>query len=128
VVPVEFIAIKKPSHALAGHHPKLLANALAQAQALLQGKHDAGGHMDFPGNRPSSFLVLEELSPTSLGALIALYEHRVFVSGAIWGINSFDQWGVELGKVLAQDIEPRLASGNVAGLDASTASLLQRLR
>ena len=78
-------------------------------------------------NRPA-VLLLDELTPTSLGALLALQEHRVFVSGAIWGINSFDQWGVELGKVLAQDIEPRLHSGDVSGLDGSTAGLLQRLR
>ena len=89
---------------------------------------DAGGHKNFPGNRPSTFLVLEQLDAASLGALVALYEHRVFVSGAIWGINSFDQWGVELGKVLAKDIEVRLQSGDVAGLDASTAGLLALLR
>ena len=131
VVPVEFVAIKKAAHSpndLPGHHSKLLANALAQAQALMVGKADAGGHKDFPGNRPSTFLLLEQLTPASLGALIALQEHRVFVSGAIWGINSFDQWGVELGKVLAQDIELRLHSGDVSGLDGSTAGLLQRLR
>ena len=131
VVPVEFVAIRKAAHSpndLPGHHPKLLANALAQAQALMAGKVDAGGHKHFPGNRPSTFLLLEELTPVSLGALIALQEHRVFVSGAIWGINSFDQWGVELGKVLAKDIEPRLESGDVSGLDGSTAGLLQRLR
>ncbi|MDF1483743.1 glucose-6-phosphate isomerase [Ramlibacter sp. H39-3-26] len=127
VVPVEFIAARHAAHGLPGHQPKLLANALAQAQALLQGRADAGGHRDFPGNRPSTFLLLERLDPASLGALVALYEHRVFVSGAVWGINSFDQWGVELGKVLAQDIEPRLATGDVTGLDASTASLLLRL-
>ena len=89
------------------------------------GKTDAGGHKNFPGNRPSTFLLLDELTPASLGALLALQEHRVFVSGSIWGINSFDQWGVELGKVLAQDIEARLTSGDVAGLDASTAGLLR---
>jgi glucose-6-phosphate isomerase len=100
---------------------------LAQAQALMLGQADAGGHKHFPGNRPSTFFVLESLTPESLGAFIALYEHRVFVSGALWGINSFDQWGVELGKVLAKDIEARLATGNVAGLDASTAALLTRL-
>jgi glucose-6-phosphate isomerase len=127
VVPVEFIAVKKASYRLAGHQEKLLANVLAQAQALMQGKVDVGGHKHFPGNRPSSFLLLEQLTPASLGALLALQEHRVFVSGAIWGINSFDQWGVELGKMLAQDIEPRLQSGELAGLDASTAGLLQRL-
>jgi len=156
VVPVEFVAVKKAVHSLPGHNDKLLANVLAQAQALMQGKSGAagpspgdaapsggsephavgerggmifeGGHKHFPGNRPSTFLLLEELTPSSLGALIALQEHRVFVSGAIWGINSFDQWGVELGKVLAKDIEPRLASGDLSGLDASTAGLLQRLR
>jgi len=129
---------------------------LAQAQALMQGKRDdagpsqggtapsggsdphavgerggmmtAGGHKHFTGNRPSTFLLLDDLTPASLGALIALQEHRVFVSGSLWGINSFDQWGVELGKVLAKDIEPRLASGDVSGLDGSTAGLLARLR
>ena len=128
VVPLEFIAVKKPSHRLAGHHALLLANAMAQAQALMLGRRDAGGHRDFPGNRPSTFLLLDALTPASLGALIALQEHRVFVSGAVWGINSFDQWGVELGKVLAQDLHDRLASGDTNGLDASTAALLARLR
>ncbi|MGA0570240.1 glucose-6-phosphate isomerase [Variovorax sp. VNK109] len=128
VVPLEFIAVRDAAHDLQGHHAKLLANALAQAQALLQGKADAGGHRHFPGNRPSTFFVLDRLDAASLGALIALYEHRVFVSGAVWGINSFDQWGVELGKVLAKDIEPRLASGDASNLDASTAGLLARLR
>ena len=155
VVPVEFVAVKKARHDLPDHHPMLLANVLAQAQALMVGKRDVtgppqdvaapsggsephavgerggvvlGGHKNFPGNRPSTFLLLDDLTPASLGALIALQEHRVFVSGSIWGINSFDQWGVELGKVLAKDIEPRLASGDVAGLDGSTAGLLARLR
>ena len=131
VVPVEFVAFKHAALTqvdVAGHHARLLANALAQAQALMAGQRDAGGHKDFPGNRPSTFLLLEALTPASLGALIALQEHRVFVSGATWGINSFDQWGVELGKVLARDIELRLQSGDVSGLDASTAGLLERLR
>jgi glucose-6-phosphate isomerase len=128
VVPLEFIAVKKPAHTLAEHHELLLANAIAQAQALMLGQSDAGGHKHFPGNRPSTFLLLDELTPTSLGALIALQEHRVFVSGALWGINSFDQWGVELGKVLAMDIRARIASGDASGLDASSAALLARVR
>jgi glucose-6-phosphate isomerase len=128
VIPVEFIAVKDAAHALKGHHEQLLANALAQAQALMQGQTDAGGHKDFPGNRPSTFFILDRLDPESFGALIALYEHRVFTSGSIWGIDSFDQWGVELGKVLAKDIVPRLESGVAQGLDASTAGLLKRLR
>jgi glucose-6-phosphate isomerase len=156
VIPVEFIAVKNASIPLPGHNSKLLANVLAQAQALMVGKrggdgppqgdeapsggskpHEvgerggvllSGGHKHFPGNRPSTVLLLEELTPVSLGALLALQEHRVFVSGSVWGINSFDQWGVELGKVLAQDIEPRLQSGDVDGLDGSTAGLLARMR
>jgi glucose-6-phosphate isomerase len=128
VVPVEFVAVKTPKHDLNGHHRLLLANALAQSQALMQGKADAGGHKHFTGNRPNTFLLLDALSPASLGALIALQEHRVFVSGSVWGINSFDQWGVELGKVLAKDVEARLGSGDVTGLDASTAGLLALLR
>ena len=148
VVPVEFVAVKSPRHTLAGHHTLLLANVLAQAQALMVGSavgnevgteqlagggptvapDDQGGHRFFPGNRPSTLLLLDELTPASLGALIALQEHRVFVSGSVWGINSFDQWGVELGKVLAKEVDARLASGDVAGLDGSTAALIERLR
>jgi glucose-6-phosphate isomerase len=128
VVPLEFVAVKKARHSLPGHQPLLLANVLAQAQALMLGKSDGGGHKNFPGNRPSTFLLLDDLTPTSLGALIALQEHRVFCSGSLWGINSFDQWGVELGKVLAKDIEPRLASGDAVGLDASTAGLMALMR
>jgi glucose-6-phosphate isomerase len=127
-VPLEFVAVKKARHDLAGHQELLLANVLAQAQALMVGQHDTGGHKNFLGNRPSTFLLLDELTPTTLGALIALQEHRVFVSGSLWGINSFDQWGVELGKVLARDVQARLQTGDVSGLDGSTAGLLQRLR
>jgi len=147
VIPVEFILVKRPTHALADLHTKLLANGLAQSQALMLGKTTAQAltekaptaskeldaqtiakHRTFPGNRPSTTLLLDQLTPRSLGALIALYEHRVFTSGALWGINSFDQWGVELGKALCNDLLPRLASGDTAGLDASTAGLLTRLR
>ena len=146
VIPVEFIAVKTPSHGLDGQHHMLLANCLAQSQALMLGKSAAEAatetaptaaadidrdvlarHRSFPGNRPSTTLVLERLTPQSLGALIALYEHRVFCSGAIWGINSFDQWGVELGKALCNRLLPRFSSGDLAGLDPSTAGLLARL-
>jgi glucose-6-phosphate isomerase len=150
VIPVEFIAVKTPSHTLHDQHSKLLANCLAQSQALMLGKNAAEAladtvptaapgfdraqlaqHRTFPGNRPSTTFVLEALTPRSLGALIALYEHRVFTSGALWGINSFDQWGVELGKALASALLPRLAEGekkgDTAGLDGSTAGLLKRL-
>ncbi|MCC7152146.1 MAG: glucose-6-phosphate isomerase, partial [Rubrivivax sp.] len=147
VVPVEFILVRRPAHAHADLHAKLLANGLAQAQALMLGRSAAAAatdpaptasktlaadvlarHRSFPGNRPSTTLVLDELTPRSLGALLALYEHRSFVSGVIWGLDGFDQWGVELGKTLCNALLPRLHSGDVAGLDASTAGLLQRLR
>lgn len=147
VVPVEFILVKTPSHGLPGLHDKLLANGLAQAQALMLGKtaEEAalervpsaapgldpavlGRHRRFPGNRPSTTLLLDALTPRVLGALVALYEHRVWTSGALWGLNSFDQWGVELGKALCSGLLPRLASGDVTGLDASTAGLIGRLR
>ena len=127
VVPVEFIAVKNAKYRLPGHQQRLLANVVAQSQALMMGKSDSGGHKNFPGNRPSTTLLLEDLTPSSLGALIALYEHRVFVAGSVWGINSFDQWGVELGKVLAVDIEKRMSSGDMAGLDGSTQGLLKKL-
>jgi glucose-6-phosphate isomerase len=150
VIPVEFIAVKHPTHGHADLHAKALANCLAQGQALMQGKTTDGAlgekaptasatldpltlarHRSFPGNRPSTTLVLDRLTPRALGALIALYEHRVFTSGAVWGINSFDQWGVELGKALCNQLLPRLAEGpakgDASGLDASTAGLLRRL-
>ena len=158
VIPVEFILVKQPTHGLTGlhgpllaqldrQHTMLLANGLAQSQALMLGKSTAQAqaekaptaskaldpltlarHRTFPGNRPSTTLLLDQLTPRSLGALIALYEHRVFTSGALWGINSFDQWGVELGKALCNDLLPRLGSGDASGLDASTAGLMKRLR
>ena len=128
IVPVEFIALREGGHDLPDHHPRLLANALAQAQALMVGRPGSSGHSYFTGNRPSTFLVLERLDPASFGALIALYEHRVFTSGAIWGIDSFDQWGVELGKVLAKELEPLLAEGDSEKLDPSTAGLLHYLQ
>jgi glucose-6-phosphate isomerase len=157
-IPVEFILIKQPTHNLGGlhgplvaqldkQHQMLLSNGLAQSQALMLGKTTEQAqaekaptaskaldpltlakHRTFPGNRPSTTLLLEQLTPRSLGALIALYEHRVFTSGSLWGINSFDQWGVELGKALASNLLPRLASGDATGLDPSTAGLLKRLR
>jgi glucose-6-phosphate isomerase len=134
VVPLEFIAVRRPSHGHDDSHAKLLANCLAQSQALMLGRPaPADGdtlarQRNFSGNRPSTTLLLDALTPRSLGALIAMYEHRVFTAGALWGINSFDQWGVELGKVLAGELLPRLASGETAGLDGSTAGLLRRLR
>jgi glucose-6-phosphate isomerase len=147
VIPVEFIAVKHPTHPHADLHAKALANCLAQSQALMLGKTTEAAlgekaptasatlgkltvarHRTFPGNRPSTTLLLERLTPSALGALIALYEHRVFTSGALWGINSFDQWGVELGKALCNELLPRLADparrGDASGLDASTAGLL----
>ncbi|MFV0680565.1 glucose-6-phosphate isomerase [Ottowia sp.] len=128
VVPVEFVLVRQPAHTLPGHHDKLLTNALAQARALMQGQPGDAPERHFPGNRPSTVLLLPDLSPHSLGALLALYEHRTLALGALWGINSFDQWGVELGKRHAGEIEAALHGGDASGLDASTQSLLAQIR
>jgi len=142
VVPVEFILVREANasagadegvaEALARQHRMLLANGLAQAQALMAGRVAAEPHRDFPGNRPSTTLLLERLEPRALGALIALYEHRVFTSGAVWGIDSFDQWGVELGKGLGNALLARLEAATdapaLATIDPSTAALLARIR
>ncbi|MCY3837782.1 MAG: glucose-6-phosphate isomerase [Gammaproteobacteria bacterium] len=129
----DFIAVVRAGHALDGHHEWLLANCLAQSKAMLEGRVADGPlaeHRSVPGGHPSTTLLLDELSPRSLGALLALYEHKVFCLGAIWQINAFDQWGVELGKELAGPIHEELATGEVRGTphDASTAGLLTQIR
>lgn len=117
-----------------------MANFFAQTQALAFGRSSeevrAEGvaeeqipHRTFPGNHPTTTILATELSPSVLGQLVALYEHKVFVQGAVWDIDSFDQWGVELGKVLAKRVEPALTEGaEVAGLDASTKALVAKYR
>lgn len=127
VIPVEFIALRDGGKYLGEHHQSLVVNAIAQAQALMVGRCDEGQEKDCDGNRPSSFLMLERLDPASLGALITLYEHRIFVSGSIWDINSFDQWGVELGKNLAKQLHARQSHNDWAGVDVSTQELMKRL-
>jgi glucose-6-phosphate isomerase len=126
---------------------RLLANGLAQARALLAGRDEAASrqslrergiedararalapHLVIPGNRPSSTLSCRRLTPASLGALVALYEHKTFCSGHIWQINSFDQWGVELGKAISKDIYGALAGSEVAGLDSSTLAALEAVK
>jgi glucose-6-phosphate isomerase len=160
LIPVEFILVKRPTlggiglepallEQLERQHTLLLANGLAQSQALMLGKTaeqaladsvptasrqidvaTLARHREFPGNRPSTTLMLDRLTPQSLGALLAMYEHRVFTSGALWGINSFDQWGVELGKVLCRELLPRLTGSDQpqGAIDGSTAGLIARLR
>jgi glucose-6-phosphate isomerase len=141
LIPVDFLAFLHPAHKLGDHHDLLLANVFAQAEALAFGKTaaeleaegmaaDLVPHRTFPGNRPTSTIVTDRLTPYSLGALVALYEHKVFVQGAIWQINSFDQWGVELGKALAQKIIPELQSDTEPelGHDSSTNALIRRYR
>jgi glucose-6-phosphate isomerase len=141
LIPCDFIGFKHSHNPLGKHHTFLLANMLAQAEALAFGKTydevlaegvpaSLAPHRVFEGNRPSSMILANQLTPATLGSLIALYEHSVFVQGVIWGINSFDQWGVELGKVLAKRIIPELASNNDSALkhDSSTNALIQYLR
>ena len=131
VVPVDFVGVARPVAGEHGDPLELTANLFAQSQALMQGRGDPGmgAERRCPGNRPSNTLLLEALTPASLGALIALYEHRTFVEAAIWGINAFDQFGVELGKVLATDLKPLIAGGQALdSVDGSTAGLITRYR
>jgi glucose-6-phosphate isomerase len=148
LVPADFIACCRPHHRLPRHHDVLLANFFAQPEALMRGRSadevrrdmaEQGApaaeikrllsHRICPGNRPSTSILLDELTPRTLGALIALYEHKVFVESVIWGNNAFDQWGVELGKQLADRILPELASGTSAsGHDTSTAGLIRHYK
>ena len=112
VIPVDIVAVAKGDEGPPDHQARLLANAIAQAEALMVGH--ANPHepwRNFPGDRPTSFILLDRLTPAALGALIALYEHKVFVEGVLWGIDSFDQWGVELGKTLAKQVFPELEGG-----------------
>jgi len=141
LIPCDFIAFAEPLNPLGEQHELLLANVLAQGEALAFGKTieqveaegttpDLAPHRVFEGNRPSNTLLLERLTPGALGRLVALYEHNVFTQGALWQIDSFDQWGVELGKVLAKRIVPELLNGSTAALahDSSTNTLIRRLK
>jgi glucose-6-phosphate isomerase len=135
LVPIDFIGFARPLNPIGQHHEKLTANLFAQSQALAFGKtaeevraegieEDLVPHKVFEGNRPSTTILMPKLTPQSLGQLIALYEHKIFVQGAIWNINSFDQWGVELGKVLAKDIFSEIVSEEKKRRDSSTDNLL----
>ncbi|MHA3916026.1 glucose-6-phosphate isomerase [Halovulum sp. GXIMD14793] len=130
VIPCEFlVAAEGHEPDLAHQHDLLVANCLAQSEALMIGRPKAENpHRMFPGNRPSTTLVYPKLTPNVLGRIIVLYEHRVFVEGVIWGINSFDQWGVELGKQLAKEMLPLVEGGTPEGKDGSTTGLLEEVR
>ncbi|MDX3380964.1 glucose-6-phosphate isomerase [Streptomyces niveiscabiei] len=144
LIPADLLGFARPvgelSDELKAQHDLLMANLFAQGQALAFGKtadevraegvpEEQVAHRTFQGNHPTTTILAGELSPSVLGQLIALYEHKVFVQGAIWNIDSFDQWGVELGKVLAKRVEPALTEGaDVPGLDASTAALVAAYR
>ncbi len=147
IIPVDFIIAARSRGALVDHHRHVLANCFAQGQALAFGRTEAEAraemaaqglpsdgidrlapHRSFPGDRPSTTILYRCLDPFALGRLIALFEHKVFVQGVIWGINSFDQWGVELGKELANALGPVIAGEDVRGLDDSTRGLVQRSR
>jgi glucose-6-phosphate isomerase len=141
LVPCDLIGFLEPLNPSGRHHDLLIANLLAQAEALAFGKtadevaaegvpESQVPHRTFPGNRPTNVILGARLSPATLGALIALYEHKVFVQGTIWRINSFDQWGVELGKVLASRIAGELEEQAEPDLahDSSTNALIRRYR
>ena len=127
LIPVDFIGVINDEMSSPDHHRVLLANMLAQSAALMAGKQDVElpAYQFYPGNRPSNVMLLDQLTPQNLGALIALYEHKVFVQGCIWNVNSFDQWGVELGKVLASGLLSE--SRDDSYLDLSTRALLAKI-
>jgi len=141
LIPCDFIAFAEALNPIGRHHDLLIANVFAQAEALAFGKTEEQvkfegmaaelvPHRVFEGNRPSNTLLMGRLTPEALGKLVALYEHSVFTQGAIWDINPFDQWGVELGKVLAMRIVPELDSAAEPDLhhDSSTNTLIRRYR
>jgi glucose-6-phosphate isomerase len=141
LIPCDFIGFAEPNHEVGDHHDLLIANLLAQTEALAFGKTreevEAEGvppaqvpHRTFPGNRPTNTILAPKLTPGTLGQLVALYEHKVFTQGAVWHINSFDQWGVELGKALARRIIPELQAPREPTLthDGSTNALIRRYR
>ncbi|MEU2063311.1 glucose-6-phosphate isomerase, partial [Streptomyces sp. NPDC013455] len=144
LIPADFIGFARPvaelSEELKAQHDLLMANFFAQTQALAFGKsaeevraegvpEELVAHKTFQGDRPTTTILATEPTPSVLGQLIALYEHKVFVQGAVWNIDSFDQWGVELGKVLAKRVEPALTEGaDVPGLDPSTTALVAAYR
>jgi glucose-6-phosphate isomerase len=141
LIPLDLIGFARSLHPLGEHHDLLMANVFAQAEALAFGKsadelraegapEDTIPHRICQGNRPTNVILAEELTPFTLGTLVALYEHSVFTQGAIWGIDSFDQWGVELGKALAKRIVPELTSADepALGHDSSTNALIRRYR
>jgi glucose-6-phosphate isomerase len=141
LIPLDLIGFAKPLNPLGEHHDLLMSNVFAQAEALALGKSEdevrAEGtpavvvpHRVMEGNRPTNVILAEKLTPRVLGSLVALYEHSVFTQGVVWGIDSFDQWGVELGKVMAKRIVPELTSASEPPLshDASTNALIRRYR
>jgi glucose-6-phosphate isomerase len=128
VVPADFIGVVRPAHHHAENHRVLLANLLAQSQALANGAPADDPQKAYPGNRPSSLFLLDELTPHSLGALLAMYEHSVYVQSVLWGINAFDQWGVELGKRIAGELLPAVADDGIQASDPVTRALLSQIR
>ena len=128
-VPADFIGVARPAHPYRESHDALLSHLLAQGEAMANGADDDDPQKAYPGNRPSTMFLLDELTPESLGALIAMYEHSVYVQSVLWGINAFDQWGVELGKQIASSLLPAVAAdGEVPVSDPVTAQLLAELR
>ena len=147
IIPIDIIAVRQASEGDPAAQTILLANAIAQAEALMVGRAEAEVRIElqakglpaaeidtlapqrtFPGDRPSAFILMDRLDPEALGALLALYEHKTFVEGVLWGIDSFDQWGVELGKTLATRVLAELKGGPAAPHDPSTAALIAKLK
>ena len=147
LIPADFVMPLTSQNPIADHHAQLFANYLGQQQAMLEGKTEAevlaellakglseekakelAPHKVIPGNRPCNSILFDLGTPEAVGALIAMYEHKVYVQGTLWQVNSFDQWGVELGKVLGNGVYAALESGDVSKYDASSAALIKKFR
>jgi glucose-6-phosphate isomerase len=128
IVPMDFVGTTKPAHSYTENHQALLANLFAQAEALANGSQGSEAQKNYSGNRPSTLLLMDELNPHTFGMLLALYEHSVYVQSVIWGINAFDQWGVELGKKMATGLMPGIQDKNIQAGDAITQLLLKFIR
>lgn len=147
IIPTHFIGYKDSLHGDVDHHNKLMANFFAQTEALMNGKTEAEAREElqssgmspeeieklvpfkvFDGNKPTTTILIDKLTPKSLGALIALYEHKIFTEGILWNIYSYDQWGVELGKQLAKNVLSDLNSDQIAAHDASTLQLIKHFK
>ena len=129
IVPCDFIVAAQSHHPIGDHQEKLLSNFFAQTEGLMNGVEHQNPHRIFEGNRPTNSFLIKKITPYTLGQLIAMYEHKIFIQGIIWNINSFDQWGVEYGKQIAKQVLPKLSEkAPTDNFDSSTNGLINYIK